>query len=104
ALIADEHDFIAFEYLQCPHQRTVTIRALNGDHALPAAPVYREIIDWGTLTVATLAGRQNVAVFLRNDKGYDILTFLQPDAPDATRHAAHRTYIVFVEPDCLAAA
>ncbi len=100
--IGDQHDPVLLGHRNRRHQTTVTFTGLDGNHALPAAPMHRVVVDRGTLAEAVFSRREHLAARLGHDQRNDALTFAQTHAAHAGRRAAHGADIPLMEADGLA--
>src|SRR6185369_11342523 len=101
---ADQHDLVVRLHQQRPDHLAVALADLQGDDALPAAAVDREILDQRALAIAVLRSRQHHALLVDDDQRDHLFAHRQADAAHARRRTAHRPHVVLVEADRFAAA
>ena len=97
AHVADQHQFIALEYLHGAHHVAVAVVGPHGDHALGAAALDREFADARPLAVTVGACREYEAVLARNDERDHPVAPPQADASHTARRAPHGPHIGFLE-------
>src|SRR5690606_15521868 len=97
ALIGNQHQFIAVEYLHGARQTAVALADLHGDNAHGAAALGREVAGIGAFAIAVFADRQHLAALLRDDQGNQFLIDRQTDAAYAARSASHRPHFLLAK-------
>src|SRR5690606_9462908 len=101
---ADQHDLIVRLDLQRADHFTVALGDLQRYHALPSTAMDREILYRRALAVTVFRCGEHHTLTVERDERDDLLSLRQAQSAHAGRRATHRTHVILLETDGLAAA